>query len=82
MNDEKEKEEATNEETVLHNVAVAHNVSVAALERAVLLDKAEPVKLVGFDISIKEWIIILFKVNVAVACIAIPVFVLMAAIFG
>lgn len=45
-------------------------------ERAKELEKTESVQIVGFDISIKEWIIILLKLNVAVACIMIPVFII------
>lgn len=29
--------------------------------------------IVGFDISITDWIVILLKLNIAVACIVIPV---------
>ena len=32
-----------------------------------------PTEIVGFDISITDWIVILLKLNIAVACIVIPV---------
>ena len=43
-------------------------------ERKAFISRAEPVKIVGFDITIMEWLEILFKLNVAAVLIAIPIF--------
>jgi len=40
------------------------------------LEKKEPVEIVGFNITILEWVVILFKLNIAVAILAIPAFII------
>ena len=44
-----------------------------AVERKAFVSRAEPIKIVGFDITIMEWVAILFKINVAVVLFAIPI---------
>ena len=44
-----------------------------AVERKAFISRAEPIKIVGFDITIIEWVVILFKINVAVVLFAIPI---------
>jgi len=44
-----------------------------AVERKAFVSRAEPIKIVGFDITIMEWVAILFKINVAVVFFAIPI---------
>jgi hypothetical protein len=45
------------------------------VHREAFLQKKIPTEIVGFDISIKEWIVIILKLNVALACIVIPFYI-------
>ena len=45
------------------------------MHREAFLQKKIPTEIVGFDISIKEWIVIILKLNVALACIVIPFYI-------
>ena len=42
-------------------------------ERKAFISRAEPIEIVGFDITIIEWVVILFKINVAVLIFVLPI---------
>lgn len=57
-----------------NNKEIDKQVKKEQAERKAFISRAEPVKIVGFDITIMEWLEILFKLNVAAVLIAIPIF--------
>mgnify|MGYP001356134821 FL=1 len=75
MNDETEKNDAKNKITTDE---IMERYAKQNAERESYLQSKIPTEIIGIDISIMEWIIILFKLNVAFACLVIPVFLLLA----